>query len=63
MILAACAHDKFANAASGIRLAIRCLRREAFVIMVVAVDDDICISFVERLPKRLDLWIIAVSSA
>lgn len=44
MILATRADDKFANAARRIGSAVRCLRAETFVVVVVAIDDASVIS-------------------
>jgi hypothetical protein len=54
MILAAGADDKFADAARGICCAVRRLRSEALVVMVMTVDDDIGVAFVERLEEGVN---------
>ena len=62
VILAAGAHDEFANAARGICSAIRRLRGEALVIVIVAGDHDVGVGFVESLEKRLNGEIVAVGA-
>src|SRR5713101_2149405 len=52
-----------AGAALGIGGAIRRLRGEALVIMVVAADHDIGVGFVKRLEERLSGEVVAVRAA
>src|SRR5262252_3207012 len=63
MTLSARAGDKLANAASRIAGAVRSLRREAFVVVVMTVDDHVGIGVVECIPERLYSQIVAVSAA
>ena len=51
--------DKFANAARGIGNAFRILRREALIVVIVAVEDHVGVGLVKRLPERLDFEIVA----
>src|SRR5580658_1360776 len=62
VILAAGAHDEFANATRRIGSAVRSLWREALVVMVVAVYDDIHVRFIQGLPNGFDFRIVAVSA-
>ena len=52
---AAGADDELADAAVAILPAAGVLRREALVVVVVAVDDDVGAGRVEGLPERVDL--------
>src|SRR5260370_971714 len=63
VILAAGAHDEFADAARGIGRAIGRLRGEALVIVIMAGDHDIGVGFVERLEERLNGEVVAVGAA
>lgn len=63
MIFAAGADDKFANATGEVGFAIRSLRGEALVIMIVAVNDDIGVCVVKGLPERLEGKVVAVFAA
>src|SRR5260370_13893145 len=63
VILAAGAHDEFADAARGIGRAIGRLRGEALVIVIMAGDHDIGVGFVESLEERLNGECVAVGAA
>ncbi len=62
-ILAAGSHDEFAYAAAGIGSAIRILRSEAFVIVVMSVDDYVGVGLVENVPQRFHKQVVAVGAA
>src|SRR6266851_10317071 len=62
VILAAGAHNEFADAARGIGRAIGRLRGEALVIVIVAGDHDIGVGFVECLEERLNSEVVAVGA-
>src|SRR5438876_8698732 len=62
-VLAARAYDKFANAMLRISFSVWILEREAFVIMIVAVNYDVCAGMIQKLPKWLDLNVIAMGQA
>src|SRR5262249_17065135 len=63
MVLAACADNEFADAAGHVGFAVGSLRSEAFVIVIVAADNDVRVCVVERLPDRFECEIIAVGAA
>src|ERR1700730_9556969 len=60
MILAAGARHELANATRRVAAAIRILRSEALIVVVVAADNHVGIGIVERLPKRLHLIVISM---
>lgn len=62
-MLATGADDEFAYAAGRICHAIRSLRGEALVIMVVAGNHDIGVGFVKRLEEWFNGQIVAMSTA
>jgi hypothetical protein len=47
----------------GVGRAVRGLRREALVVVVVADDDEVGPVLLERLPQRRDLRLVAVEAA
>src|SRR5712691_236135 len=49
-ILSARARDEFANAVRAIEMSVRILRCKPLVIVIMAVDHDVCACRVERLP-------------
>ena len=59
-VLAARTYDKFANAMLGISFSVWILECEAFVIMIVAVNHDVCAGVIQNLPEWLDLNVIAM---
>src|ERR1700732_887869 len=63
MTLAACAHDEFTNAMGRVSPTVRILRREPFIIMIVAVKNQRGVSGVEVLPEGLNLRIISMFCA
>src|SRR6266436_2613855 len=63
MALPAGAGYELADATRRIRRAIRSLRCEAFVIVIVTVDDYIGVRFIERFPQGFYSQIIAVRAA
>src|SRR5215471_7993406 len=63
VIFSASADDEFANAALGVWSSIGRLGSEPFVVVIVAVDDNVGIGVVERLPQGLDFQVIAVRAA
>src|SRR2546425_11848854 len=60
VVLAAGADDELANAAGRVRCAGRRLGREALIVVVVPVEDDVCARVVEVLPDRLHRDRVAV---
>src|SRR6266404_1396821 len=63
MIFSACAYNKFSNAVNGIGFSFRCLRGEAFVVVIVTTDDDVGVGVVEGLPERLEGKIVTMFTA
>src|SRR5580658_10368099 len=63
MVLATRAGNEFSNALGGVGFPFGILRREAFVIVVVSVDDDGSPRFVQVLPECFHLGIVAVLRA
>src|ERR1700737_2525865 len=63
VIFAAGAYYKFANSARRVAPAVRILRSEALIVVVVAVDDHVRIAIVKRLPQRPHLRIIPMRAA
>ena len=59
---AAGADDEFANAAGRVEPPVGILRREAFVGVVVAADDEIDVELVERAPHVPHVGIVAVAA-
>src|SRR5450432_310941 len=62
-ILAAAADYEFADAVIVVELAVGILRGEAFVIVVVAVDDDVGSGLEECIPERLHERVVTVLAA
>ncbi len=60
--LAACPHYELSNAKRRIRSAVGILRREAFVIVVVTIDNDLRPGLIKGLPDRLHLVVVSVPS-
>src|SRR5581483_5882533 len=60
-VLAAASHHKFPDTACVIQLAVGVLWREALVVMIVSVDDNICVGGIKILPEGFHLGIVAVS--
>src|SRR4029450_1485673 len=54
------ADRELANATRGIHDAVRILRREPFITVVVAVDHDVGAGLIQGPPHRLHVWIAAV---
>src|SRR5215475_10423259 len=63
MIFSAGADDKFANSIRHVGLAVGSLRSEAFVIVIVAANDDVGAGVVERLPEWFERKVVAVFAA
>src|SRR5712664_2208671 len=63
VILAAGAHNEFADAARGIGRAIGRLRGKTFVIVIMAGDYDIGVGFVKSLEEGLNGEVVAVGAA
>ena len=63
MILAAGANNKFADATLGVSRAIRSLRSEALVVVIVAAENYVGVGFIEGLPEGLHRQVIAVGAA
>src|SRR5579862_4964909 len=59
-ILAAASDNEFADAALGVRLSIRILRRKSLVVMIVSADNYVRIRRIQSIPDRFHLRIIAV---
>jgi hypothetical protein len=51
-ILSARTHNEFANAVGVIKTSVRVLGRKPFVILIMAVDHNVCAGPVECLPQR-----------
>ena len=62
-ILAAATHHEFTDAMVRIGFAVRILRGEALIIVIVAVNDNVGTSAIEDLPKRFKFRISAVGQA
>ena len=62
-VLAARTYDKFANAMLRISFSAWILESEAFVIMIVAVNHDVCAGMIQNLPERLNFDVIAMGQA
>src|SRR5690349_5201823 len=58
----ACSHDEFAYSMPSICKARRVLWREPFVVMIMAVDDDVCSRLIEQAPEGSQLRIVAVAA-
>lgn len=63
MVFAAGADNELPDAARPIRITVRVLRREAFVVVIMSVKYQSGVGVVEILPKRLHLRIISVFRA
>src|SRR6266851_2705568 len=61
-IFPAGSHHELTNAMGKVAFSVGVLGSEAFVIVIVAVDDDFSPSGVQRLPKRFHFGIIAMLS-
>src|SRR5258708_6313979 len=62
-ILVAGSHNEFPDAAAGIGSAVRILWGEAFVIVIMAVDDYVGVGFVESVPQRFHQQLVAWAAA
>src|SRR5260370_42454252 len=63
MVFAAGTNDKFAQSARRISGAIGVLRGETFIVMVVAVDNEFGVRFVERLEEWLHGEVVAMGAS
>src|SRR5262249_53873062 len=63
MVLAASADNEFTNATRHVGFAVGSLRSEAFVIVIMAADDDVGVGVKERLPQGFNHQIVTVSAA
>ncbi len=59
-ILSAGTDDEFSNAVGEIKLSIRVLGREAFIIVVVAVDNNVRVGRIQVLPEQAHLRVVSV---
>src|SRR5579863_985586 len=62
-ILSATADNEFPNASLRIGFSIGIFRSKSLVVVIVSVDDYICVRGIQRIPQRFHLRVVAVLSA